>query len=170
MSKEKDPTMTIENGETSEYYNIARQAVRSALGTDNEYLQRLLSQQLEGVHKKYKSASLKEIIRPADRENIKKELAQSIEVAKSTAVGVLKEQLNMKETGLSATGTPLDASNIQAISNWIMNTVREVREQSDKWKTINGVLATVLPIVIPVITGFIQYYITRGGNCSAGSG
>lgn len=176
MAKEKDKTMTIENGEVNEYRNIAKQAVKSVLGSDNDYLERLLAQQLEGSVKKYKSASLMEIIRSPDRSQVKNELAQSIEVARSTAIGALKEQLNMKESGLARTFTPEDYMNTQAISNWIMNTVlqeklnyREVREKSDKWKTINGILATILPIVVPVITGFIQYYITRtlGGDGSS---
>ena len=61
----------------------------------------------------------------------------------------------------------------QAVTSWVINTVleeklkdREVRESADYWKYINGALA----IVLPIITGMLNHYLTLYyNNCSSSS-
>jgi len=68
----------------------------------------------------------------------------------------------------------IDVSNNQVMSKWIINTIlqeklayREVLERSEKWKTINGILAGVLPIVSAAIVEIITYYINKNTqSCS----
>lgn len=174
MQKEKDKSMTVENGEVEEINDLARLAVRSVIGSDNMYLERLLTAQLEGKNKKYKSTPIMEIIRSNDRDSIKKELSDTLTISKSVATEALREQIRSRNIGLAKTFTPQDYMNNQAISCWVINSIlqeklnyREVREKSDKWKIINGVLAVILPIIVPAMTGILQYYITRS-SCASG--
>jgi len=41
---------------------------------------------------------------------------------------------------------------------------KDRRVNADWWKNINGAIAIVGPIVLPVITGLAQYYITKNSN------
>lgn len=63
-----------------------------------------------------------------------------------------------------------ELDNNQILSSWIINTLlqeklncREAREESDKWKNLNGILALVLPIIAGVVTGLMEHYI---GTCN----
>jgi len=160
--------MDIENGISSDSNSseIAKKAVVSVLGQENEYVQRLLTNQIDNVEKKYSSVPLSEIIRNIDHSEVKKTLKESINNLQPTAIDVIKTNLVSEKNSLS-----LDNS-IQSVSSWIINSLlhekikyREIREKSERWKYINGTLAIVLPILSSLTVGLIQNY-TQSPMCS----
>ena len=73
---------------------IARSAVRLALGEDNDYLQRLLMDNLEGHNKKHTTKSILELLVKPDRSLLKKNLKQSVTITRQKAIDVLHEPIN----------------------------------------------------------------------------
>lgn len=137
--------------ETAE--QLAKHAIQLIIGSDNEYLQKLLTDKLEGKIKDYSSVPVIELFKNIDRQPIKETLTNAISTLQPVVVDALVKN-------------PTDINNIQPIASWILNTIlqeklnyREVRETSDKWKNINGILAIVLPIVLPIITNLLQYFL-----------
>lgn len=59
----------------------------------------------------------------------------------------------------------IDLSGSQYVSSWVINTIlqeklnyREVQEKAERRKNINAILATILPIVSPIVVELIRYY------------
>jgi len=69
---------------------FAQHAVRSVLGKDNPYLQRLLERRLELKETNKKVIPLTKIIKPADRNEIKKTLSTEIVDTQQQAIEILK--------------------------------------------------------------------------------
>jgi hypothetical protein len=131
------------------------------LGKDNAYLEKLLIDKLDGVTHTKKRIPLSKLVGKVNRHQIRTVLEQDInESQKKVSRHLHKSHGCTDIDNLS----PIAASDI---STWVLNTVlheklkeREVRESADYWKYINGILALVLPIV----TGVVQYYITKGSD------
>jgi len=130
---------------------IVQRAIQTVLGSDNEYLQRLLTDRLEGKEKTYKRIQLSKLVN-SDRKELKTTLSNAVESSQKVAVDALTQ----------------GQSDNQAISSWVINTVlheklkdHETRESADYWKYINGILALVLPIA----TGVIEYFLTSKSRC-----
>jgi hypothetical protein len=169
----------IENIDHSTAQQISQTAVKLILGKENQYIQNLLTNRLEGIPKSYTSTPVSELVSPPNRNDIKNTLNQSIEISQQSVVDLLKNN-NISSPLLRqpVAGGPLlqsgwiggEAQN--SIAQWIINVIlqeklnyREVRETSDRWKNCNGILAIVLPIIVPVITGILQHYI-YGYTCN----
>lgn len=146
--------------------SLARTAVKLVLGTDNTYLQKLLEDRIKGINKKYKSVPIIEIFKPQDYSDVEDALENSILVYQSRAI----DTLTIFEKNALIEDSPVEVP--QDVSKWVIDNIldeklkyRKVREKSDKWKIINGILAIVLPIITPIITGLLQKYLTKT-NCS----
>jgi hypothetical protein len=69
---------------------LAQRAVRSVLGKDNSYLQRLLERRLELKETNKKVIPLTKIIKPADRNEIKKTLSTEVVDTQQQAIEILR--------------------------------------------------------------------------------
>jgi hypothetical protein len=91
----------MESGNSHEQNNsvhdVARVAVQLALGEENEYVQRLLANKLEGRKKKYKATPIIELLSKPDRTNIKRNLTQAVNITQQKAIDTLCEQSNDSE-------------------------------------------------------------------------
>jgi len=141
---------------------LAKKAVHAALGEDNDYLERLLTRRLEGKTTTPKIIPIHRIPQTSGRERLKAHLAAKTEKAQKDSLDLLSGQQGESSSS---------QAHSQTMSKWVLNAVldeklkdREVRENSDYWKYINGILV----IVLPVITNLVQYYMTHH-NCSSGS-
>lgn len=152
--------------------DMAKQAIQLVLGTDNDYLQRLLTNKLEGREKKYKRIPLTKIVHRGDRSQLRETLSNATTVAQKNAVDVLVGNELVDIEDQTEPQSSNDTKN-QAVTSWVLNTVlqeklkdREARESSDYWKYINGGLA----IILPIITGLADHFLTSYfGKCNAGS-
>ena len=179
----EDQIVKMERGEIEKPFmtqELAQYAIRHVLGKENDYLQRLLTARLHGHKKTAKIIPLSKVIKPANRDEVKQMLDGEVHETQKAAVEVLFEKivtdLEKKEGVVSREEeTSPDTTNgiekEKAISSWVLNTVlqeklkdREVRENSDYWKYINGALAFLLPLA----TGLIQHYLTNK-FCDIGS-
>jgi len=140
---------------------IAKTAVRTTLGQPNEYLERMLTRRLKGEQESTKIIPIHRLPEPKSRGRLRQKLSTETQEAQQSSVAALSSMVDLTES------TTLN----QLLSKWVLNAVldeklkdREVRENSDYWKYINGVLAAVLPL----ITFIVQYYLTSH-DCSSGS-
>lgn len=164
-------------------YDVAKVAVTLALGEENDYVQRLLVNKLEGREKKYKSTPITELLLKPDRTILKKNLIQAINITQKKVIDVLCK--HSEESSISTDSDHvfipqidnaqpvIDMSNNQAVSSWIINTLlqekinyRELQEKAEKWQNINGILALVLPLISAIITGLLEHYLSNGNNQS----
>lgn len=139
---------------------IAKNAVNIATGGDNDYLQRLLENKIRGKKKKYKSIPIRELLHQKKYNEIEETLKDEIDVSQQNTSELFENQSMHRITNVP-----------QDISKWIINTIldeklqyRKVQEKSDRWKIFNGILAIILPILTPLATNLLQYYITN--KCS----
>lgn len=92
----------MESGNSHEQNNsahdVAKVAVQLALGEENDYVQRLLANKLEGRKKKYKATPIIELLSKPDRTNIKRNLTQAVNITQQKAIDVLCEPSNDSES------------------------------------------------------------------------
>jgi hypothetical protein len=141
--------------------DIAKTAVRTTLGQPNEYLERMLTRRLKGEQESPKIIPIHRLPESESRGRLRQQLSTETQEAQHSTVEALSSMVDLTES------TTLN----QLLSKWVLNAVldeklkdREVRENSDYWKYINGTLAAILPI----ITFIVQYYLTPN-NCASGS-
>jgi hypothetical protein len=141
--------------------DIAKTAVRTTLGQPNEYLERMLTRRLKGEQTNPKIIPIHKLQEPESREQLRKKLSTETQAAQQSSVEALSGAVDLTAS------TTLQ----QLLTHWVLNAVleeklkdREVRENSDYWKYINGALAAILPI----ITSIVQYYLTSN-DCASGS-
>jgi hypothetical protein len=167
--------------------HIAKHSVKTVLGKENEYVERLLINKLFGHNKEYRFTPLSELIPPIQRTNLEKIIQMDVENAQKKVVEVLdntytfddKTTLNYPEIIVDSDRT-IDVnkeynSNVhQSVSSWIVNTIlqeklyyRKIQESAERRKNIYGILTIVLPCLTPIITGIIQYYITLSLSSSS---
>jgi hypothetical protein len=116
-----------------------------------------LENKIKGKKKKYKSTPIKELIQRKKYKTIEKTLKEDIDISQQNTSDILDKQKIIQNKIVP-----------QDISKWIINTIldeklqyRKIQERSDKWKIINGILAVILPILTPIITNLMQYYLTN---------
>jgi hypothetical protein len=79
------------HGQRNTVHNVAKIAVRLALGEENDYIQRLLVNKLEGREKKYKATPVTELLLKPDRTILKRNLTQAVNITQQKAIDVLCE-------------------------------------------------------------------------------
>lgn len=72
-------------------HDVAKIAVKLALGEENDYIQRLLVNKLEGREKKYKATPVTELLLKPDRTILKRNLTQAVNITQQKAIDVLCE-------------------------------------------------------------------------------
>jgi len=176
---------------------LAKKAVKLVLGKENDYVEKLLTNQIEGNNKQYNFTPLTELIPPQDRSELKQELSKAIDDSKQKAVSVIEKLSETKSDATSSNNAQpsthhvivdiggmipnidntletVDLSGSQSVSSWVVNTLlqeklnyREVQEKAERWKNINAILATILPIVSPIAVELIRYYFFNSdSSCS----
>lgn len=132
-------------------------------------MQRLLVNRIDRIKKEYKSTTFKEVISPPDYSDVKNSLEQYISISQPIAMKVVEEHTQDR---VDAKLETIDINDTQALSSWIMNVIlqekleyRTVQTSTDRWKTFNGFLAGILPIITPLIVGLLQKYLTSH-DCS----
>lgn len=160
---------------------LVKKAINTVLGIENEYLERVLEDQLEGREKSYCRLLLSRCRRDREREQLKDRLSKLVTETQQIAVSTLLEDdlLDLATIGKDkSTSTTTSAStkskhgDVTPISSWVLHTLmeeklkeRELRESADYWKYINGVVA----IILPIITSVAEYFIIKAldpGSCS----
>lgn len=147
------------NQEAPSSIELAKKAVRVALGEGNDYLERMLARRIEGKKTTPKIIPVHRIPETSDRKSLRERLSQEAEQAKETS-------LHLLETADSA----VKSEPVQEVTKWVLKSVldeklqdRTVLENSNYWKYINGILV----LIVPVATNLIQYYLHH--NCDSGS-
>lgn len=164
-TEEKDSTPK----ETPRSKEIAKKAVRIALGSENEYLERMLQRRLDGEKSNPNIIPIHRIPEPKSREPLRAFLAAEAKKAQDASEELLKAH--------TSDAPFLDSSEKnQAVTKWVLNSVldeklqdRTIRENSDHWKRINLLLAVGATIVLPAITAVAQYLLTNHSCPDAGS-
>lgn len=169
----KNENITITR-KRSNSQDLAKQAVQLLLGTDNDYLQRLLTNKLDGREKKYKRIPLTQVVRRDDRSKLRATLQNASSTSQLVAVEVLNKFIAPDIEMGQPVQKDLDLDKNQAITSWVLNTVlqeklkdREMRESADYWKYINGGLAVLLPIITGLLDHFLTSYLKK---CECNSG
>jgi hypothetical protein len=149
---------------------LVKKAIQKVLGMENEYLERLLNDKLEGKEKGYRRLQLAKYIRDRERAELRQRLAHLVEETQHVAVETLLEEdlLTMAQIEEGKKGKSGDST---AISSWVLHTLlaeklkeRELRDSADYWKYINGVGAVVLPIITCVIEYYVIKWISQGSD------
>lgn len=146
---------------------LAKKAVRLTLGEGNDYLERMLARRIDGKQATPKIIPIHRIPETTKRSVLRAYLAAKTQQEQQSA----QKFLSSKQDTADQEGSPENPEQNQPVTRWVLNAIldeklkdREVRENSDYWKYINGTLAAVLPVA----TIIIQYFLTHH-TCDSGS-
>jgi hypothetical protein len=141
--------------------DIAKTAVRLTLGEPNPYLERMLTRRIKGEQNLPRIIPIHKLQESESRSMLRNKLFRETKSAQQNSIKALTNAVDLTESSTLH----------RILTTWVLNAVldeklkdREIRENSDCWKYVNGILATILPI----ITFLIQYYIASH-SCTAGS-
>lgn len=93
---ESRPTNNLQE-QNNTVHDVAKVAVKLALGEENDYVQRLLANKLEGREKKYKTTPVTELLLKPDRTMLKRNLTQAVNITQQKAIDALCEPSNASE-------------------------------------------------------------------------
>jgi len=150
----------------SESLTLADRSLHVTMGRNPDHLKKRLARRLEGATKPKRIIPLHMLRKRKDKTAIKRQLAEEATAARERALQYLTQD-GMSDLQLMEN---LEANH--AISQMVCHEMalenheeKELRVKPDRWKNINGGIAVGPPIGLPVITGLIQYYITKD-NCN----
>lgn len=153
---------------------LVKKAIQKVLGMENEYLEQLLNDKLDGKERGYRRLQLAKYIRDRERAELRQRLAHLVEETQHVAVETLLEEdlLNMASNGTHIEEVKkVKSGDSTAISSWVLHTLlaeklkeRELRDSADYWKYINGACALILPIITSVIEYYILNWIHQGSD------
>ena len=158
--KSDGSTKADEESKVSDSHKLAKQAVRLTLGEGNDYLERMLARRIDGKQTNPKIIPIHRIPETTNRAILRTFLAAKAQQEQQAA----HKFLSSRQDTAADEGSPENLEQNPSVTRWILNAVldeklkdREVRENSDYWKYINGTLALLLPIA----TSLIQYFLTH---------
>jgi hypothetical protein len=150
--------VTVAPADGPDKTEMAKQAIQMVLGSNNDYLMRLLVDKLDGKERTFKRIPLSQLVHGKDRDELRQQLSAKTSEAQKAVVEKF---------------TTNQGNTLQAVSSWLLNTVlteklkdREVRESSDYWKYVNGFLAVILPVGVGLLQHYLSIYF---GTCECGS-
>lgn len=147
---------------------IAQNAVLVTLGQNNDYLERLLTRNLEGQKKKRRIIRISRIYQGPRPRHIKKDLSRQRKQTQEEAIKILSQ-------GNSIQDIQQYSEQVQPIVQWVLNSVLAEKledrlhlSNSDCWKYVNGVLAAVLPVAVGLLEYFLVNQFSQGGGTDIG--
>jgi len=160
----------------SRYAEIVRRAVISTLGEENEYMQKILMEQLENDDNRYIINVIDGVIDGAidvttDQDKILKLPNNKPE---DTPLEIMNNQIDNSQIKIviDEQHNNFSIGEQQIISKWVISSllkdnIRRNDENSSLkfWKLVNGTLATILPFLSAVTVGIIEYFIVMHTKC-----
>lgn len=181
LTKMANEAVKIVLGKENKY--VERLLINKLFGVDKDYSFTPLSELVPPKHRETlkkelntdtrvtQKKAINALIKPKSSDNNSNNEGETTETAKQSTHHVIVDIggmiTNLPDNVEVVNGT-VDVSDNQAVSSWIVNTIleeklnyREVQEKAERRKTLYGLLATILPIITPVVTGVMQYYLTK---------
>lgn len=152
-------TMDVINKQLAEDHEqkLARRAVLATLGSNNPYLQNLLTDRLCGNEKKYKRVPLSTLFN-GNITTTEHDLSQAVTESQQSAIEILNTSPEEIEQSIETT-----SDNNNPITSWVVNTLIQerfkeynLRKSSDYWKKFNAIAALILPIGVCILEYFLM--------------
>lgn len=147
---------------------VVQKAIEFTLGTENDYLQRLLLDKLEGKIRQYRHLPLRQIFWQINRDRIKKNLESESLKSQISLLENQNQQLSQIFTSSQNQSNVNDNDKNRVMTNWVTNTLlleklkeREEREKSDYWKYVNGGLLIVSAIILPLVAVLLDHFLMK---------